>query len=129
MLDILSELPYEIGYKYDYWAQRSSSGSYMFLPSPTCVVPVIGTMIYLYLERSESQLYIPSGQAFLYSDCSRSELYTAQSYASASKQIKMTRPSQPPPININLNINRNQQQQQQRSNSEYEKFTKKKSSC
>ena len=95
LLDIMSELPAELGFSFEFWAKRGSSSSYIPLISPTCVVPVVGTMIHLYLERSQARPYIPIGQAFLYSDCSRSNLYDSQSYLSASKQAtKITQDQQ-----------------------------------
>ena len=94
LLDIMSELPAELGFSYEFWAKRGSSSSYIPLISPTCIVPVVGTMIHLYLERSQARPYIPVGQAFLYTDCSRSNLYDAQSYLSASKQATKITPDQ-----------------------------------
>ena len=94
LLDIMSELPAELGFSFEFWAKRGSSSSYIPLISPTCVVPVVGTMIHLYLERSQARPYIPVGQAFLYTDCSRSNLYDAQSYLSASKQATKITPDQ-----------------------------------
>ena len=94
LLDIMSELPAELGFSYEFWAKRGSSSSYIPLISPTSIVPVVGTMIHLYLERSQARPYIPVGQAFLYTDCSRSNLYDAQSYLSASKQATKITPDQ-----------------------------------
>lgn len=87
LLDILLELPESVGYKHEFWALRSSSGTYVQLKSPTCVVPAIGRAIELYLIRAHGSPYVPVKQALLFTEKSRSTLYSVQSYQSAAKQI------------------------------------------
>ena len=88
LLDILLELPESVGYMHEFWAMRSSSGTYVQLKSPTCVVPAIGKAIDLYLIKSNVSPYVPVKQALLFNEKSRSTLYNVQSYLSASKQLK-----------------------------------------
>ena len=88
LLDILLELPESVGYMHEFWALRSSSGTYVQLKSPTCVVPAIGRAIDLYLIRSNVPPYVPVKQALLFNEKSRSTLYNVQSYLSATKQLK-----------------------------------------
>jgi hypothetical protein len=87
LLDILLELPESVGYRHEFWALRSSSGTYVQLKSPTCVVPAIGRAIELYLIRAHGSPYVPVKQALLFTEKSRSTLYSVQSYQSAAKQI------------------------------------------
>lgn len=87
LLDILLELPESVGYRHEFWALRSSSGTYVQLKSPTCVVPAIGRAVELYLIRAHGSPYVPVKQALLFTDKSRSTLYSVQSYQSAAKQI------------------------------------------
>lgn len=94
LLDILSELPTDVGFNYEFWAKRGSGSSYIPLISPTCVVPVVGTMIHLYLESSQTRPYIPINQGFLYADRSRANLYNMPSYLSASMQAIKSTPQQ-----------------------------------
>lgn len=87
LLDILLELPESVGYRHEFWALRSSSGTYVQLKSPTCIVPAIGRTIDLYLIRAHGSPYVPVKQALLFTEKSRSTLYSVQSYQSAAKQI------------------------------------------
>ena len=87
LLDILFELPQSVGNMYDFWAKRGNSGGYVLLKSPTSVVPVIGSLIQLFLDKSHSPPHIPLKQIYAFNDLSRSNLYSAQSYVSATKQI------------------------------------------
>ena len=86
LIDILLELPESVGYMHEFWALRSSSGTYVQLKSPTCVVPVIGRTIDLYLIKAHVSPYVPVKQALLFNEMSRSTLYNVQSYLSATKQ-------------------------------------------
>jgi hypothetical protein len=89
LLDVLACFPPGIGYKYIFWARRNTSvapDSFLILKSPTSVIPVIGSVIYLYLEVSSSGPYIPLKQASAFTDFSRSHIYNTQSYLSASEQ-------------------------------------------
>lgn len=88
LLDILAELPESVGYMHEFWALRSSSGTYVQLKSPTCVVPAVGKAIDLYLIKSNVAPYVPVKQALLFNEKSRSTLYNVQSYLSATKQLK-----------------------------------------
>ena len=90
LLDILAELPTAFGSMYEYWAKRNRSNSYILLQSPACVVPVMGTVIHLYLQKAHAAPHVPVKQAFLFNDVSRSNLYSVQAYQSATKQLTKT---------------------------------------
>jgi hypothetical protein len=87
LLDILYELPQSVGNMYDFWAKRGNSGGYVLLKSPSSVVPVIGSLIQLFLDKTLTPPHIPLKQVYVFNDLSRSNLYSAQSYVSATKQI------------------------------------------
>jgi hypothetical protein len=87
LLDILYELPQSVGNMYDFWAKRGNSGGYVLLKSPSSLVPVIGSLIQLFLDKTLTPPHIPLKQVYAFNDLSRSNLYSAQSYVSATKQI------------------------------------------
>ena len=87
LLDILYELPLSVGNMYDFWAKRGNSGGYVLLKSPSSLVPVIGSLVQLFLEKTLAPPHIPLKQVYAFNDLSRSNLYSAQSYVSATKQI------------------------------------------
>lgn len=87
LLDILYELPLSVGNMYDFWAKRGNSGGYVLLKSPSSLVPVIGSLIQLFLDKTLTPPHIPLKQVYAFNDLSRSNLYSAQSYVSATKQI------------------------------------------
>lgn len=90
LLDILAVLPSDVGYSYSFWARRcSSTDSYFLLKAPTSIVPVIGSVVYLYLEASGNSPYVPLAQTFVFTENSRSLLYSRESYSSASKQASI----------------------------------------
>lgn len=87
LLDILAALPSDVGYNYSFWARRNASlDSYMLLKSPSSILPVIGSVVYLYLEVSGNSPYVPLGQTLVFTENSRSQLYSRESYFSAAKQ-------------------------------------------
>lgn len=90
LLDILAELPTAFGSLYEYWAKRNRSDSYILLQSPACVVPVMGTVIHLYMQKTHAAPHVPVKQAFLFNDVSRSNLYSVKAYQSATKQLTKT---------------------------------------
>jgi hypothetical protein len=76
LLDILATLPSDVGYNYTFWARRNNSiDSYLLLKSPSSIVPVIGSVVYLYLEASGNSPYVPVGQTLVFTENSRSLLY------------------------------------------------------
>jgi hypothetical protein len=76
LLDILATLPFDVGYNYSFWARRNISiDSYMLLKSPSSIVPVIGSVVYLYLETTGNSPYVPIGQTLVFTENCRSLLY------------------------------------------------------